>query len=362
MVNLLKKIAILFAFLGLPVLAFLPNKILAQAVINEVSPASVPEWVEIFNSGLDGINLKDYSLNFGTDTQTLYFCSTDQIAPSGYKLINLDSNWMANTGDVVTLKNGDDPVDVVGYGTGYSLAKPGAGSSITRFPDGSSNWILTSDISPQGEVVSFECPTPAPTPTPGQTETPNYKATYKINASVDGGGQALDSVQIYVDGEYTHHEDNEILYFFNGHECYAGVSCDLGTHTISLRKSGYSSWEDTKNFTAGFELEVNPVLPVLRTTTSVPTNSPTPSLKPTIYKTSTPSAQIGSSTSALLSTPAILGLSGSPVGVENTDDQKSGKIKKFILPSLITITGIGFIGFSIFSIIRNAKKEDIKVP
>ncbi len=311
--------------------------------------------MELYNTSSNEISLKDIKIGFGSDSQTLIFCEADKILGNGYKLIYLSSSWLANTGDIVTLVNGDDQIDAIGYGSGYSLGKPTSSSSITRFPDGGPDWILTTDISPQGEILSFDCPTLAPTASPTPTEAAPYKATYNINSPRDGNGAILTSVQIYVDGAYIHHEDKETLYFFNGHECYTDVDCSLGVHTISLRKSGYSSWEDTKDFVAGSSFEVDPALNTVQTPTPESTVLAAITPKPTVFKTSTPSAQPTATVAATLKTPLVLGLKNNFEETSTNNAENKG-FNRYILPVAIIAIGIGFIGASIFSIIRNAKK------
>lgn len=343
-----------------------PLEINAQVLINEVSPVSTPEWVEIYNSGSNSTPLKEYSINFGSDSQNLIFCENENIGANEYKIIELTSSWLANTGDVLSLKNGDDEIDKIGYGSGYSLPKPDSVLKyITRSPDGSSSWILSSQSSRQGNIISFNCPTPTPTPLPTSLPTPLptsppeqgvFKSSYQINDSKDDKGNVLNSVQIFVDGNYIHHEDKEIIYFFNGHECYADVDCGLGTHTISMRKSGYESWEDTQNFTAGSNFNVNPVL--TRLSTSSPTPSPTISPKstktPIALSTNTPTP-----TDSLASESAVLGIRDIKEEKQDFTTQTVEESKKNIpvLPIVLIIGGLCFIAFSIFSMIRNGKKD-----
>lgn len=361
--NAIHNCVIVFWTVLLFFIVCIPAKISAQVLINEVSPASSPEWVEIINNSSDTVYFQDYSINFGSDSQNLFFCANDSISGGGFKLIHLTSSWLANTGDKVSLKKGDDEIDSIGYGTGYALPKPGGASeTITRSPDGSSNWILTSQISPQGDIISFDCPTPFSTPSPAPTEASSYKAVYKINLSKSQNGETLSGVQIFVDGTYIHHEDDETIYFYNGHECYAEVHCDLGNHTVSLRKSGYNSWEDTQNFKAGDNFEVSPLLSKIQTT--APTFSPLPTItpKPTInnYKTASISAELASTASGDIKTPMILGI-GSKLSLEdNVVDQNKSKTN-LIFPAIVILIGMGFIGYSIFSIIRNVKKKDPEI-
>jgi hypothetical protein len=149
----------------------------AQVVINEVSPATTPEWVELYNTGTSEMSLKEYKINFGSETQNKIFCSNDKISANGYKLIILTSNWLSNEGDKINLYSGDDIIDSIGYGSGYPISKPNSSQSVSRQPDGSTNWQINLSPSQQGENTSFDCPTSTPTSTPTQTTTATATAT-----------------------------------------------------------------------------------------------------------------------------------------------------------------------------------------
>jgi len=207
--------------------------------------------------------------------------------------------------------------------------------------------------------IEIILPTLDPSPSANPTSPPSenaIKATYKINTPKDGNSVMLSSVQIYVDGSYTHHEDDEILQFFNGHECYTGVDCSLGTHTISLRKSGYASWEDTQNFSAGENLEVNPVLnkldPPASTIAPTVVSTPTKTPKPTPTNTPLPSEKPATES-------AVLGIEiDSEITPNPTPEVEiAGKKKVLILPLVLVSGGLCFIAVSIFSMIRNVKKD-----
>jgi len=160
-------------FFSLP---FAP-KVFAQVVINEVSPASDPEWVEIYNVSSDSASLKNYSVNFGSDSQNKFFCDIENINGNAYKIVSLSSHWLADSGDTVTLKNGDDVVDTAAYGTNHTLKSPTSAGSISRLPDGSLTWVLLASSTEQGDVFSFDCPTPTPTSTVTPSPTPSPSPT-----------------------------------------------------------------------------------------------------------------------------------------------------------------------------------------
>lgn len=149
----------LVLFLGL----FFPKSAFAtDIVINEFSPASSPEWVELYNSSDQEISLKDVVIFFdasSTTNQKLTFCDNDKISAKSYKQINpvSSSSWLANTGDTLILKQGDDIVDTIIYGSGQTLKAPLATQSATRFPDGASSWVIAVPT-PQGDMANFTCP------------------------------------------------------------------------------------------------------------------------------------------------------------------------------------------------------------
>lgn len=202
-------------------------------------------------------------------------------------------------------------------------------------------------------TVVVPTPSPSPTPTTSSTQT-TPKAIYKINKSKDNTGADLNSVQIYVDDIYIHHEDDETLEFFLGHECYSGVSCDLGNHKIILKKDGYSNWEDNKNLQAGTNYEVNPILILSAssptpTPTSTKTPTPVPTKTPTPKPTSTPTPDPTSSSQS-----EILGESTSlPIQTPSDEGKMSESKNKFpILAYILISLGIFFICLSGFMVYK----------
>ena len=351
-VRLFLSILIFFLFF------LFPKKVLAQVVINEfqIGPSS-DQWIELFNKGEDSENLSGWVIDDNGGSSGIYTIPSDTYLLPG-KCISFKGtfNWNVSSQDIVRL------IQPSGVIESYSYSKsPGDYVSIGRVVDGMGDLVILSSQSrdkynSSGEscVVIVESSTPSPTPAPTQT---SYKAVYKINTSKDNNGSSISSVEIYVDGEYTHHRDDEILEFFNGHECYSGIECGLGIHTVSLRKTGYISWEDTEDFTSGMNLEVNPVLEVIQTPTPTPKTSSTPTPKPTSIKIGTVRGELISTDSGSFDFSDILGV-GSVSGEEEEDISES-KAKLF-LPILIIALGIGFITFAIFSIIRNAKRKDLE--
>lgn len=352
------KISLVLLIGTLFLIAF-PRNISAQVVINEVFPDPIEtgelnEFIELFNVGSSPMDLTGWKVSDTKGATKTYMIPSGIIDPSGYVSLrrSVTGITLNNDGDGVVLKNASDTViDFVSFN---SVTE---GLSLSRIPNGTGDFVLDTETSELSENIPLEIVIPTIVPTPTQGLAP-YKAMYKINSPKDGNGVTLSSVQIYVDGAYTHHEDDEILQFYNGHECYTGVECGLGTHTISLRKSGYLSWEDTRDFTAGVNFEVNPVLN--KQDLSTPTPTPKISPSPTPAKTTKPtptSTPVQTDTSA--SGSAVLGIQENSFKTPEPapENFENNKNKTPILPFILMFAGLCFIAVPIFSIIRNGKKD-----
>lgn len=189
---------IFFFFFVLAIFLFLPKPIFGadDVVINEFSSAFNPEWIEIYNPTSQNISLSGVVLILDDDPETnqkMSFCENEEIAASSFKQIvrPTKSYWLNNDGDAIFLKREDDVIDAIFYGTGQSLEAPSETQSASRNPDGGIDWVILDTPTPQGDIVSFECPTPTPepteepeptgaptpTPTPSPTPTPTKKPT-----------------------------------------------------------------------------------------------------------------------------------------------------------------------------------------
>lgn len=173
----MEAIIALVVFTFLFYFSFVKTSFAADLVINEFSSASNPEWVELYNSGEQSYSLQGvvlfFNSNVDTTTQKVSFCASDEIPPKSYKLINrsINSFWLADVGDTLTLKKEDDIIDLIAYGSGQSLKAPTATQSATRQPDGG-GWSISNTPTSQGSEASFTCSTPTPTPTSTPTPTP----------------------------------------------------------------------------------------------------------------------------------------------------------------------------------------------
>lgn len=286
----------------------------AAVFINEVSPRSDPEWVELYgdqeNTSLDG-----YTLFFDNNLEIQKIELTGTIF-GFYRIINTGGLWLNNNGDDLTLKDGENIVDQISYGGGGGLLEVSEENPfLARSPDGG-GWILSS-VSSEGSAnpsptntptpthtptpTSVPSPTDTPIPTPTLTNVPTptpSTAVYKINTPKDAeSGDLLSTVKIYVDGQYIHHEDEETLTFCRGCFCDNDqqVSCDFGDHTIRLEKNGYQDWQDSRAINWGDFHEVTPEMTADQSAddpvaipTSSSTNTPAPTKTPTLTKSKTP--------------------------------------------------------------------------
>jgi len=141
----------------------------AQVVINEVSPASSPEWVELYKTAEGEFSFDGCTLFLHDDestTQKVTFSTSDLFgADEKYKQVSWTSSWLNNGGDTVILKC-EIQLDRVTYGSGITSTK-----SYGRIPDGTGDFTILDEATP-GSSNSPSLPTPTPTPTPEPQPTP----------------------------------------------------------------------------------------------------------------------------------------------------------------------------------------------
>lgn len=350
--SILKIIAILTIWLFI-----FPQELTAQVVVNEfqISPSSA-QWIELFNKGGDadisGWIIDDSAV--GSSSKFTIPSGTILVSGKCMSFENDNFNWNTATSDSVRLLSGSSVVEEYPY-----LASPGVNISIGRAIDGEGGLIILANQSRDkynSSSLSCLAPTPTPSPTPIQTSS---KAIYKINKPKDDASNELASVQIYVDGEYIHHEDDETLEFYSGHECYSGVNCSLGIHSISIRKIGYSNWGETNDFQAGMSLEVNPILnkqttasPVptpTKTSTPIPTKTPKPTPKPS------PTPEVLGDSNQEASPDSELGETSSP---EPSQVKTGSKKSAVILGAIFTGLGVFAMGIAGYAAYTKSKSSD----
>ena len=143
----------------------------AQVVINEFSPLSSPDWVEVYNNSTESANLSTYKLQ---DAAGNILTLSGTILPSGFAAFDW-SNRLNNDGDTFSLYKNSDVVMTVTYGGQGNVCIPSSLGSIAWIPDGGNTYdrLLTSTKNlTNGISFTDPCPTPTPEPTSTSTATP----------------------------------------------------------------------------------------------------------------------------------------------------------------------------------------------
>lgn len=169
----------------------------AALFINEFSSSTTDsDWVEIYNSDSETIDLANYVLRDSSQTNKIILSGT--ISSNGFATFDWDDS-LNNGGDTIYLKLKSDEnniVDQITYGSSSTAPLPSSGQSGGRNPDGSGNWVLFSQMS-KGESNNsstvFQTPTPPPptptnnppTPTPTNAPTPTKTPTPTVVATAN---------------------------------------------------------------------------------------------------------------------------------------------------------------------------------
>lgn len=291
-----------YSVLFLVVLFFLltPHKVFAQVVINEFSSGTSSDWIELYNTSTEAINLSSYKLMDSTTNDKVL---SGDISAGGFISFSF-SNWLNNDGDTVRLFNGDDLIDSISYGGEGQVCTSGDGESIGRYPDGNNTidrfLISTRDSSNNGATLK-PCPTPTPEPTP--TNEPNScNGTCGSNAN-----------------------------------CQSPLVC----------YEGYCRNNDCKSVT-----DCN-----CSTVTPTPTPTVAPTSSPTSKPTSTPEEE---NEPNLISTAEgdVLGLRENLEEKETpTPEPEEGSHKFNFLSLVFMVLGFIFIAFAGFSLLKRMKKD-----
>lgn len=166
-----------------------PSSTFAAIVVNEFASDTAgtsddPDWIEIYNSGNDVVDLVAYRIRDSSATNVLDLDGV--VAAQTYAVFNW-GNKLNKPGDKIRLllKTDDTVVDEVAYGNEGGVSVPSSGQSVGRQPDGGGNWVVfqtpskgTSNSSSQ--VAPSATPTPTPTAKPTATPTPMKSGPTKV--------------------------------------------------------------------------------------------------------------------------------------------------------------------------------------
>ncbi len=175
------SLLIIFIPLLLPTTVFAANS--SDVLINEFSPKSDPEWIELYNPKNQQISIAGWKLrdaaNHSEDLAPV--C----IPPQGFYTFERPKGWLNDSnGDKIDLLDESGAVNIidnVSYGnpSDHVPTTPASDKSASRVPDGSDTWQVDE---PTRQDTSIPCPSnqvPSPTPssTPKATPTPTPKST-----------------------------------------------------------------------------------------------------------------------------------------------------------------------------------------
>ncbi|MBI4153566.1 lamin tail domain-containing protein [Candidatus Woesebacteria bacterium] len=171
---LCKTVSILFL---LTVLLINPQQIFAEVLINEFSPNTSSDWIELYSA--DDVDISGWVLDdYDTSTNMATIPDGVSIGPSfsNYYVTEV-STRLNKDGDEISLFDSKNNLkDKTSYGNKGGPCLSSDTGSIGRYPDGNST-IDRFSLSTKGETNDVgqldPCPTPTPTPTPTLSPTPS---------------------------------------------------------------------------------------------------------------------------------------------------------------------------------------------
>jgi hypothetical protein len=152
-----------------------PNSTQAEIKINEVSSSGSDDWIEVYNTPGDGVDLGKFELRDSSESNSVKLSG---VLPGGEFSIIDFSNKLNNSGDKVRLIeiSTGDTVEELPYGTEGENPAPGDGYSLARVPDGSDEILVATSskgtTNNNQQIFFTPTPTPSVTPTPTRTPTP----------------------------------------------------------------------------------------------------------------------------------------------------------------------------------------------
>ena len=174
----------------------LAGRVLAEVVINEVSPAADPEWVELYNKGAEKAELAGCRIYFddNVEIQWVEFEASSSTPIEKFFVVEKgnfrwSSNWLNNGGDEVRLVCGDFSDRLV-----YESSKDGF--SWGRYPDGGDfveTWMASTKGSENAAPVT---PTPQPTATSTPTLRPMATGTAPPTATAKSTSKPKETAEV----------------------------------------------------------------------------------------------------------------------------------------------------------------------
>jgi hypothetical protein len=158
-----------------------PGTVRAAILINEISPRSDPEWVELYNTGSESVDLTGwYLLDKNNKEKYLTGASYSKadlselavVPPNEYRVYSHPKGWLNDTTDDLYLYSPDSatPIDSLSYPEPIKESM-----SVARIPNLTGNWFVD-QVQTMGFSNDLASPTPSPTPSP--TASPSVVPSY----------------------------------------------------------------------------------------------------------------------------------------------------------------------------------------
>jgi len=194
-------------------LTILVHPVSAQVVINEFysqgSSSKDPDWVEIYNTSNEAIDLTSYTLSDDPTSGNPEKTFSCILAAHGFTTVDW-FNKLNNGGDIIHLKNNNTTINTIAYNSEGDLEITAENKYASRNPDGG-DWQVShshtknnpNDGSEKSSEAICTTPTPIPedtpvpedTPTPEPTETPAPTIEPAEGEDCDGGCPLTDTIE-----------------------------------------------------------------------------------------------------------------------------------------------------------------------
>jgi hypothetical protein len=386
----------------------------SSVVINEImaKPDDETEWVELYNSSDNTIDLSGWKIKDGNNSITDDINLSGQINSNGFIVFEHNKGWLNDSGDeIVTLLDSSDSII-----DNNTYNGPQQGKTFARIPDGGT-WnsnvsptkgISNGNVSPSPTPTSSPSPTPTPTSSPSPSPTPvsspqsafiisntpsviNSDQAFSVNVVLSSNSP---SSKYYLKGAFIKNGFNNYFGYtkvsgnwVKNAEPYASqfsITTDsLGNYSGSIETkpdpndNGFSGTGDYTfkigkyldgNSSISWSNETNIKINSTLTPTPTPSLTPSPTPSPTTRPTTSPSSTrtpLPTSDNGSTPTPSDDSLSenetfsflsnneSSVAGVETESSAKLSSPLKFILSLSLIIIGICFLGLGIVYLKNN---------
>jgi hypothetical protein len=226
MLDLVRKVRLIAIIIFAGVFC-LSAPVQASIYVNEVSPSTDSEWIELYNSDQNQVDLSGWRLADGNSSTNDDLNLSGVIPANGLIVFEHNKGWLNNSGDTVSLINNASPaavIDIFEYqvvNEQYTVGRISDGQIITYnlIPSkGSPNNIptatatptqtptptsLTPAVSPTTTPVIISTITPTPTPTTKVTSPPKKIPTTTVTLGFESSLSSQPPLVLGVSSEPT---------------------------------------------------------------------------------------------------------------------------------------------------------------